>query len=495
MKLPNWILLNPFSIIFTILSLGIIFADYITLSTITASIITAFSAIILAASMYIRRANIRISYLYAAIFIFSIGLVTMSAHKPQNNLPSSEYLQMRIDIDNTISTKGRWQKLYGTLRNYSTYGGNAVESNQVIEVSVDTTYKIKYGDIIECSGYINNISQESGYGRLMARRGVFRRTYITHNKITSISNAPNKNIIYYAQKIQQGAFKRLERLNLSENSLAIVAAMSIGDKSQLSSDLKSSYSKSGVSHILAVSGLHVGIVFLLINILLSPLPLLTTRGLFLKSIIGVAAIWLFATISGLSPSVIRAASMFSIAHIAYTSSQTYNSFNIIAATATIMLCINPMWLFDISYQLSFVATASLSLLVSPIYTKFKSTSRVANKFLSAFTTSTVATIGTAPLVAYYFNIIPIFAFIVNIPIIALSYVVVQSAIIWILIPLSWLTKPMYYILSLSTESINYIVEFTASLPYSTISSQPSIIEVIVCYALIISSIILLNKKE
>lgn len=494
MKLRNWLLLNPFSIIFIILALGIIYADYSEISTLKASVICSLSVIILTLSIYIHKAKINISYLYAAIFIFSIGLMSTSIHKPKDHLPSGEYIHMSIDIDNSITTRGRWQRVYGTLNNYTSNSGNIVESGQRIEVNIDTSNTVEYGDFIECRGYINDISQDSGYGRLMAIRGVFKRTYITENKITYRSTSPNKGIIYYAQKIQQQAFDRLKRLGLSDNSLAIVAAMSIGDKSLLSSDLKQSYSKSGASHILAVSGLHVGIVFMLINIILSILPIFTHKGFFLKSIIGIIVIWLFATVSGLSPSVIRAASMFSIAHIAYTSSQTYNSFNIIAATATIMLCINPMWLFDISFQLSFVATASLSLLVSPIYTKLKSSNKSVNRLLSAIITSTVATVGTAPLVAYYFNIIPIFAFIVNIPIILLSYIVVQTAIIWIIIPFKWLTTPIYYTLQFSTDSINYIVEFVASLPYSTIHSQPSILQVSACYVLLIFSIILLRLK-
>ena len=495
MRLRNWILLNPFSIIFIILALGIIYGYYCELSLLAASIICALSAMTLVVSMYIRTTKLFISYIYTATFIFSIGLVTSSIHKPKNFLPSGEYINMSIDIDDNISTRGRWQRVYGTLKSYSTNSVDIVSAEQRVEVNIDTSNIVKYGDIIECSGYLNDISQDNGYGRLMAKRGVFRKTYITSNKITSVSNTTNKGIIYYAQTIQQKAFQRLERLNLSENSLAIVAAMSIGDKSHLSPDIKLSYSKSGASHILAVSGLHVGIVFLLINIILSVLPVFIHKGFFFKSLIGVVVIWLFAIVSGLSPSVIRAASMFSIAHIAYATSQTYNSFNIIAATATIMLCINPMWLFDISFQLSFVATASLSLMVSPIYSKLKRSNKYTNKLLSAILTSTVATVGTAPLVAYYFSIIPLFAFIVNIPIILLSYIVVQTALIWIIIPFKWLTLPVFYTLSLSTDSINYIVEFVASLPYSTVSSQPSILQVSLCYILLLVSIVLLKTKE
>ena len=495
MKLRNWLLLNPFSIIFTILALGIIYAYHFELSTITASIISALSIITLVISLYIRTTKLSISYIYTAIFIFSIGLVTTSIHKPSNYLPSGEYIKMSIDIDNSISTHGRWQRIYGTLKSYTSHGGGIIDVDQRVEVNIDTSNVIKHGDLIECSGYINDISQDNGYGRLMAIRGIFKRTYITENKITSICNTPNRGIIHYAQRVQQKAFQRLERLNLSENSLAIVAAMSIGDKRLLSSDLKRSYSKSGASHILAVSGLHVGIVFLLINILLSIIPLFIHRGFILKSIIGITVIWLFAIISGLSPSVIRAASMFSIAHIAYASSQTYNSFNIIAATATVMLCINPMWLFDISFQLSFAATASLSLMVSPIYAKLRGKNNLTNRLLSAIITSTVATVGTAPLVAYYFGIIPIFAFIVNIPIIFLSYIVVQTAIVWIILPFKYLTIPIYYTLSISTYSINYIVDFVASLPYSTIYSEPSILQISICYILFILSIIILKRKE
>lgn len=494
MKWRNWISLNPFSIIFIILALGVMCADYFEFSTTISSIICAISAISLVVSIYVRSAGVAISYLYTAIFIFGIALTVTSIQKAKDYLPDGEYLDMSISIDNSVTTRGRWQRVYGTLDSYSADGGRKVSSGQRIAVNIDTARRVVYGDLVECSGYLNSISTESGYGRLMANRGVFKSTYVVADKVKYVSNGTNKGVIYYAKLAQQGALERLQRLNLSENSLAIVSAMSIGDKSLLTSELKSAYSQSGVSHILAVSGLHIGIVTLLINIILNFMPLLGMRGLFYKSAIGVVVIWLFAIMSGLSPSVIRAATMFSIAHVAYATSQTYSSFNVIAATAAIMLCLNPMWLFDISFQLSFVATASLALMVSPIYNKLRGENRMTNKLLSAIITSSVATIGTAPLVAYYFNIIPTYAFIVNIPVIALAYVVVQSALIWIVLPWHWLNLPMHYTLSYATDGINYIVGLAASLPYATISCQPTTLHVVVCYVLFLGSVVLLGES-
>lgn len=489
----NWLEENPFCIIFTLSAVGIVLADNYIYEPYRIGTVSIIGALLVVVSMYIKKTPKVVKQLYTALFVISIAALLATVQKPKDYLPNGEYLNMTLSIDDNTTTYGKWQRVYGVLQNYSMNNSPEVYTNQKVAINIDTLTKVKYGDIIECRGYLNQIDKSSGYGKTMARRGVFKSTFIPHKNIISVRNRPQQGIVAWAKLTQQKASQRIESLNLSPDALAITAAMSIGDKSKLTSQIKSSFSQSGVSHVLAVSGLHVGIVFLLITIIIAPMSLISINGLIWRCVIGMVAIWIFAIISGLSPSVVRAAIMFTMAHIAYCFNRDFTSLNTIAATATVMIYLNPMWLFDVSFQLSFIAVVSLAILARPISNMLRIKNKKLRKLNSSFSTSLAATLGTAPIVAYYFNMIPIFAFIVNIPIIFLTYIVVQVAVLWIALPIDWFATPIRFILNTSAESINIIAKFTSSLPYSHIEREPSIIIVYVCYILLIFAAIMANK--
>lgn len=134
--------------------------------------------------------------------------------------------------------------------------------------------------------------------------------------------------------------------------------MTAGDRRSLSPALRAAYSRSGTSHLLAVSGLHVGIVFLLANLLLWWLPLFR-HGHILRNIAVILLIWLYAATTGFPPSVVRAALMFSVLQFALASSSEYVGMNTLAGVAFVMLLFHPDYLFDISFQLSFIAVAGI----------------------------------------------------------------------------------------------------------------------------------------
>lgn len=134
--------------------------------------------------------------------------------------------------------------------------------------------------------------------------------------------------------------------------------MTAGDRSGITPELRAAYSRSGLSHLLAVSGLHTGIVFALVNLLLWWLPLLR-RGHLLRNLLAAACIWIYVAAAGFPPSAVRAAVMFTMLQSALASASEYNGLNALAAAAFGMLLWNPAWLGDISFQLSFAAVAAI----------------------------------------------------------------------------------------------------------------------------------------
>lgn len=139
---------------------------------------------------------------------------------------------------------------------------------------------------------------------------------------------------------------------------AVCRAMVTGDRSGITQELRTAYSRSGLSHLLAVSGLHTGIVFALINLMLWWLPLLH-RGHLVRNLLATVCIWLFVAAAGFPPSAVRAAVMCTMLQFALASASEYVALNALAAAGFGMLLWNPAWLGDISFQLSFIAVAAI----------------------------------------------------------------------------------------------------------------------------------------
>ena len=211
--------------------------------------------------------------------------------------------------------------------------------------------------------------------------------------------------------------------NLGEEELAVVAALTVGDKSVLTSSLKESYSAAGVSHVLALSGLHVGILSAVLYALLFPLRRFRW-GRKLQSFVVVVFLWGFAFITGLSPSVVRAVTMCSVYFMAScVLEERFVGVYTLVLAAFLMLCVQPMYVFDVSFQLSFLAVASI-LYFYPVVVNWKFmkrcvegcpkvTRRLADWVWRGVAVSVSAQLGTLPLILYYFGTFPTYFLVAN----------------------------------------------------------------------------------
>lgn len=166
--------------------------------------------------------------------------------------------------------------------------------------------------------------------------------------------------------------------------------------------------------MLAVSGLHVGMVFLYVNLLLGALALLH-RGHLLRNAAAIAVIWLFAAAAGLSPGTIRAAVMFTALQLALATTSRYAGVNILSAAAFGMLLWRPSYLFHVGFQLSFLSVAAILLWGIPLYRRLRTPWRAANAAVGMLVVGAVASTATAPLVSYCFGQIPLVGLAVNPP--------------------------------------------------------------------------------
>lgn len=227
----------------------------------------------------------------------------------------------------------------------------------------------------------------------------------------------------------------------SGEELAVLSALTVGYKEELSDELRESYSVAGVSHILALSGLHVAFLWGLLNFLMKPLD----RGLggqIAKWIVSSMLLWSFAFIVGLAPSVVRAVVMCMLVGLGHIGDEKGKPLNTLAVAAFFMLLYNPFYLFDVSFQLSFIAVASILLLRAQIFALWPVRHWSLKWFWGTITVSTAAQLGTAPLIMYYFSTFSVYFLLANLIVALLIPLIIYLSVL--LFPLSFFPSCLTY---------------------------------------------------
>ena len=257
--------------------------------------------------------------------------------------------------------------------------------------------------------------------------------------------------------------------------------MVVGSRHSMPTKLREAYSATGLSHILAVSGLHLGIIALVISLLLTPLKLIT-YGHIMADILTVAALWLFVAICGASPSVVRAALMFSVLILVRNSTGHYNPINALAFTIFLMLCYNPQMLYDISFQLSVLAVVGIMAWGTPIVRNLGFKSRIATALTSTFVIGAVATLWTLPVVSSTFDNIPVVGVVATPVVLITAYAIVGCGVMSLILP-----HPVAQYFALCAEWLasvqNSIVEWFAALPFASIEHTISTPAIAIYYTL------------
>ena len=236
---------------------------------------------------------------------------------------------------------------------YSTYSADLLQYDNAacrarVRVTADSLTTLRRGDIITAISTIRPFGDpQSSYARSMRKQGYSGRVSVSEARIIEWRIKERENLNHWA-------VTKLQSLLPQSDGRNVAIALSLGAKIAQHSDLKQSYSYSGVSHLLAVSGLHVGMVALMLNMLLLPL-LLLWRGNIIRSTIVVMLIWLYVALCGYPTSAIRAAIMFSVLQLSHLTCNKYSQENAICSAAFIMLSLKPQMLFELSFDLSFIA--------------------------------------------------------------------------------------------------------------------------------------------
>jgi competence protein ComEC len=265
----------------------------------------------------------------------------------------------------------------------------------------------------------------------------------------------------------------------------LAEALLIGYKNDLDRSLLQAYSNTGVVHVVAISGLHLGLIFSILNYLCKPIKH-SNRGRILRVVIILAGLWLFSLLAGGSPSVLRSAVMFSSIVIGEYFSKRPSIYNNLASSAFFLLCYDPYWLWDLGFILSYSALISIVLFMKSVYNVFIFKNKILDNIWKLNAVTIAAQILTMPVLLYYFKQFPNLFIITNFVAVPLSSIILLGELILCAIhfiqPAALLLGKLLLVL---IKFLNDSVEYIDSLPYSTTNGLSiNFLQMIVLYLVI-----------
>lgn len=360
--------------------------------------------------------------------------------------------------------------------------------------------RLEYGDVIVFSAKLNlpegpKNPGEFDYAKFLTMNDIQYMVFISGDKWNLLGASPN-TLMSTAINARKYLLQVLQDNGIKGDDFAVAAAILLGYDQLLETELEQNYVTAGAMHILCVSGLHVGIIYLVLNFLLGFLRRNKFQKI-IKMFLLLGLIWFYALLTGFSPSVQRASLMISLFIIAGISSKQKDVYNTLAASAVILLYTDPFIIFNVGFQLSYTAVLGILIFYKPIAGIFYIKNPVVRKVWEIVAVSVAAQLGTFPLAAHYFHFFPTFFWLTNIFIFPLSFAIVGAGMILMII--SWIplvSNIIGIILSGFVYLLNLIVGSVKFLPYYGIYDLYfPWLKVILVYLLILMLIQLIFRKK
>ena len=372
---------------------------------------------------------------------FVIGILTLLLHT--NSLQKSNYIHCKKAFETPqIITFTLREKLKSNAYNdrftaiINTINRKNYSGKIIVNIQKDSLKNLIIGNVIKVKTVLQQNSSNKNpnqfdYGKYLADKQIYAQIYTNKTEIVINKNL-KKDIWYYSGRLHSRIVRNLEKANFNNEEMNVALALILGQQQDISSDIIQDYQYSGATHILSVSGLHVGFIMLFINFILKPIPN-TRKGSLIKLISILLSLGAFAIISGLSPSVLRSVVMFSFLAIGNHLRRSGSIYHTLLVSMLLILLCEPYFLFDVGFQLSYLALFFIVWLQPLLKQIWTPKHKIQTTIWNALTVSFAAQIGTLPLCLYYFHQFPGLFFVTNIVIIPiLSFIMIAGIIVMIL---------------------------------------------------------------
>jgi competence protein ComEC len=358
-----------------------------------------------------------------------------------------------------------------------------------------------YGDILLVEGAPKEIEPPANPGsfdfrQFMAYKGIYIQDVVSAERVRHTGYVPPSTFIAYAIKVRLWASEKIRAVVDGERERSTATALVLGVTDGLDNELLQAYAATGALHVLAVSGLHVSIIYWILLLFLKPID----RGRTMKwviALLSVFVLWSYAFVSGWSPSVMRAVTMFSFVAISRPWRQSTNIFNTLASSMFCLLLFDPYYIMSVGFQLSYLAVFGIVYLQPRLYKLWEPQSRIVDEVWKVSSVSIAAQIATLPIGLYYFHQFPNYFLPANLVVIPISFVVL---VLGLAIAAFAFMDPVIqifgFLLTWTIKVMNGIVMFFEGLPFSVINDiHISLYECLILGAMIASLVILFNHKQ
>lgn len=476
----NFLQRTPFLRLFLALLSGIIYFRYFQISELQLLVGICISVLIILISLFIKKTEKQYKFrwlfgsgVFILLFVTGYSLCIYNDSKSDFH-PLNENRTFIVTANSTAVEKPKSYRcevqLIKVLNNkrWETANGNAVvyfEKNKLAKslligdkLIIRTKFKKPPGK--ENPGGFD-------YAAYLNQNGIRATAYLNANDWYKTTEVPPFSIRRLSNQWQNELLKIYQYYKITGYEYAVLAALTLGYTDDLSPDLRASYSATGAMHILSVSGLHVGIVYFVIAFLLSFLKKNRFQYI-LKAILIIAFLWAYAFVTGMSPSVIRSAFMFSFVAIGTSLERKSQIFNTVFMSAFIMLLIQPNFIYNIGFQLSYMAVLSILIFQKPFASLLPVRNKISGWFRDLLTVSLAAQIGTIPFTLFYFQQFPNYFLLTNLVAIPLSSIIIYLAMALLAIAsFPVIGTFIAFLLKWALWLQNYLIEFIYNLPNST----------------------------
>lgn len=326
---------------------------------------------------------------------------------------------------------------------------------------------LNYGDQILIKGRIRPIDPPRNpktfdFARYMHLNNTHFSIRADSTSWEKLNEQASRSLLALTDQLRQRCIAILRKHLPTDNEFAVGAALILGYKDEISQEVTNAYVNTGAMHVLAVSGMHVGIVYLCIGALLGFLKIKHRHWKIVKMLLLLAGVWGFAVLTGAAASALRAAAMFSFVIVGQSLNRQPNIYNTFAASAFLLLCVNPYLLFDIGFQLSYLAVIGIVYFQPPIYRLWYIENKVGDYFWKLSAVSLAAQITTLPISLLYFHQFPLYFWLSGLAVVPISgFVLMGGMALFLLdgIPIvGWLLGKAVYCLVWITNASIFLIQ-------------------------------------
>lgn len=329
-------------------------------------------------------------------------------------------------------------------------------------------HKLHYGSRLIClkaPRLITNAGNPGGFdfNRYCLFNGITHQVYLKASDYIILVGEKHSELKNFIFNSRSGLVSLLRRFIKGRKEQGLAEALLIGYKDDLDRSLVQSYSNTGVIHIIAISGLHLGLIYALLLVLTNPIK----RSGILRLLLILSSLWLFSLLAGGQPSVLRSAVMFSFIATGDVLKRKTYIFNTLALSAFVLLCINPFWLWDVGFQLSYSAVLSIVMFFRPVYNWFYFPNRMLDFVWKMMAVTLSAQLLTLPASIYHFHQLPTLFLLSNIVAVPLSSIIlIGEILLCIVFFLDPLAKTLGIVLEHLITIMNSYVERLSTIPFA-----------------------------